>query len=67
MSPRLEDGGMNWGVEDFAAAAVLLGVAAIALALVLRSNLDRTSRVLLAGAVVVVTLAIWAELAVGLL
>jgi hypothetical protein len=56
---------MNWGTEDFAAAAALLGGAAVALVLVFESGYGPLSRVLLGGTVVAITLAIWAHLAVG--
>ena len=57
---------MNWGIEDFTAAAGLLAAAWIGIALVRRNVHGRVVRpVLLAGAVLVV-LAIWAHLAVGI-
>ena len=57
---------MNWGIEDFAAAAVLLIGAAVALAVVFRSVRTQPARGLLAVGVVLATLAIWAHLAVGI-
>ncbi|MBB4001579.1 hypothetical protein [Aurantimonas endophytica] len=58
---------MNWGFEDFAAAAALLGAAGIALVLIYESMHSQLRRVFLGVAVLVVTLAIWAHLAVGIL
>lgn len=58
---------MNWGVEDFAAAATLLGVAGIALAAILKTVGSRVARLLLSGTVVFAVLAIWAHLAVGII
>ena len=57
---------MNWGFEDFVAAAALLGGSSIALALIYESFPSPLSRVLLSSGVVLVTLAIWAHLAVGI-
>jgi hypothetical protein len=57
---------MNWGVEDFGAAAALLIGAGLALTLVFRRVRGPISRVVLAGGVVLVALAIWAHLAVGI-
>ncbi|MBB4004667.1 hypothetical protein GGR03_003762 [Aurantimonas endophytica] len=57
---------MNWGLEDFAAAAALLGGAGVSLVVVFESMPGLLPRVLLAGVVLAITLAIWAHLAVGL-
>jgi hypothetical protein len=57
---------MNWGIEDLVAAVALLGGAGLALALVLRTVPGRLPRIALAGGIVLVTLALWAELAVGI-
>lgn len=57
---------MNWGPEDFAAAAILLGGAGLALELAARWPVDPRKRALAAIAVVGVLLAVWAELAVGI-
>jgi hypothetical protein len=56
---------MNWGVEDFAWAAALLGGAGVALFLVFQKVRSPLPVVLLAGVILAVTLAIWAHLAVG--
>jgi hypothetical protein len=58
---------VNWGTEDIAAAAVLLLVAVVAVALILKAVHSRTWRLLLTGLVVLVVLAVWAQLAVGIL
>ena len=57
---------MNWGVEDYAAAAVLIGGVASAMIMIFRTVRRRRPRFLLAGGVLAVALAIWALLAVGL-
>ena len=56
---------MNWGIEDFGAAAALLIGAGIALALIFRSVRSRRPQLVLSGSVVLIVLAIWAHLAVG--
>ncbi|HEX2018784.1 MAG TPA: hypothetical protein VGO17_07575 [Aurantimonas sp.] len=58
---------MNWGFEDLAAAAALLGGASVALVLVFGTFHSLLPRVLLGSIVVLTTLAIWAHLAVGIL
>ena len=64
---QLREGwGISWGVEDFSAAVALLGGAGITFVLVHRSELYLTPRIILSEAVVVMTLAIWAELAVSI-
>jgi hypothetical protein len=57
---------MNWGIEDLAAAAVLIGGAAIALTIVLRSIRNAMLRAILAIGIILGVLAIWAHLAVGI-
>ena len=57
---------MNWGVEDYAAAAVLIGGVAGAMIMIFKNVRRRRPRLLLAGGVLAVALAIWALLAVGL-
>jgi uncharacterized membrane protein YfcA len=57
-------GAMNWGPEDFLAAALLLGGAAVGVELALR--LPRRLRLPVAGLVLAAMLLIWAELAVGI-
>ncbi len=57
---------MNWGIEDFGAAAALLIGAGIALALIFGSVVRRRRlQLVLSGGVVLIVLAIWAHLAVG--
>jgi hypothetical protein len=57
---------MNWGVEDVVAAAVLIASAGTGIALVRRYVSGRTLRLVLIAGVVLVVLAIWAQLAVGI-
>jgi len=58
---------VNWGPEDFLAAALLLGGTGIALELVARFVAGRALRMLLAVTVILALLLVWAELAVGIL
>jgi ABC-type proline/glycine betaine transport system permease subunit len=53
-------------VEDYAAAAVLIGGVAGSMIMIFRTVRRRRPRFLLAGGVLAVALAIWALLAVGL-
>ena len=57
---------VRWGIEDFAAAALLLGGAGLALEAVLRFVHDRRARIVLGMAVLAALVLVWAELAVGL-
>jgi hypothetical protein len=57
---------MNWGIEDFTAAAVLLAAAWIGITLVRHNVHGRVRRPILLAGVVLVVLAIWAHLAVGI-
>lgn len=57
---------VNWGLEDFVAAAVLLGGAGAAMVLAWRTIAGRRKRVAAVGAIALATLLVWAELAVGL-
>jgi hypothetical protein len=57
---------MNWGIEDFTAAVVLLAAAWIGTALVRRYVNGRVLRPVLLAGVVIAVLAIWAHLAVGI-
>jgi hypothetical protein len=57
---------MNWGIEDFTAAAVLLAAAWIGTALVRRYIHGKVLRRVLLAGVVLAVLAIWAHLAVGI-
>lgn len=56
---------VNWGPEDFAAAAVLLGGAGIALEMAARLLVDPAKRALAGLAILALLLVVWAELAVG--
>jgi hypothetical protein len=58
---------MNWGAEDFAAFAVMIGVAGLALELAFRVGRSAPARVAMAAFVVLGFLFVWAELAVGIL
>lgn len=58
---------VRWGVEDFAAAALLLGAAGAGLELALRLSHGRRARLLAGAPILLATLLVWAELAVGLL
>jgi hypothetical protein len=58
---------MNWGMEDLAAAAGLLLAAALALTAVFRIVQSRRWRAILTVAVLVAVLAVWAQLAVGII
>lgn len=57
---------MNWGIEDFAAAAALLLGTALALTLVFKTVRPRLPRNLMAGGVVLLLIGIWVQLAVGI-
>lgn len=57
---------MNWGIEDFTAAAALLAAAWTGIVLVRRHVHGRVLRPVLFVGVVLVVLAIWAHLAVGI-
>lgn len=58
---------MNWGLEDFVAAAVIIALTAAAIALVRRTARSRAVRVALVIGVVAAAMAVWAQLAVGIL
>ncbi len=57
---------MNWGIEDFIAAAILLGAAALGVWAVRRFAHDGGVRLLGYGVVIATLVIIWAELAVGI-
>jgi hypothetical protein len=57
---------MNWGHEDYAAAAMLLGASAIAVAVILKSVGEPRLRFGLISGVVLLLMVIWAHLAVGI-
>ena len=58
---------MNWGAEDFLAAAVLLGGFGLAFELAVRVTPNPIVRVVTGLALGALLLLVWAELAVGLL
>lgn len=58
-------GEVDWGVEDFVAAAVLLFTAGAAIVLALRTIEGRGKRVAAVAAIALALLLVWAELAVG--
>lgn len=58
---------MNWGAEDFLAAAVLLGGFGLAFELAVRVTRNPIVRVVTGLALGALLLLVWAELAVGLL
>lgn len=57
---------VNWGPEDFIAAAVLLGGAGLALEVTARVLVEPVKRLLAALIIGAVLLLVWAELAVGI-
>lgn len=57
---------INWGPEDFAAAAVLLGSAGLALEMAFRLLTTPLRRIMAAGAILAALLLVWVELAVGI-
>ena len=57
---------VNWGIEDFVAAGVLLFVAGMAYSLATRKARSAVQRLAVAALVLVVLAAVWAQLAVGL-
>jgi hypothetical protein len=57
---------VNWGIEDFVAAAALLFGAGMTYAVAVRRTRTMTQRIAVASLVLVVLGTIWAELAVGL-
>ena len=59
-------GAFDWGVFDFAAAAVLLAGTGLALELARAKLRSRASRVAAGAAIVLALLVAWAELAVGI-
>ena len=58
---------MNWGIEDYTAAALLVAAAWIGIALVRRKVHSVILRPILLVSVVLGVLAIWAHLAVGII
>ncbi len=57
---------VNWGIEDFLAAALLLFVAGMAYSLATRRARSALHRIAVAALVLVVLGTVWAHLAVGL-
>jgi hypothetical protein len=58
---------VNWGLEDFLGAALLLGGFGLALEVAMRVARSTVTRLVTAAVLVTALLVIWAELAVGLL
>ncbi len=56
---------MNWGPGDFIAAALIIG--GIGLGLEIAARLQGRTRIIAGGLAVLTGLAVWAELAVGIL
>lgn len=57
---------VNWGLEDFAAAAILLGGAGLALEVAARVLVAPGQRLVAALVIAAILLLVWAELAVGI-
>lgn len=57
---------VNWAIEDFTAAAVLIGGAGLGFELALYLLRSTASRVIAGIAIVVVFALVWAQLAVGI-
>ena len=58
---------MNWGAEDFAAFALMIGLGGLAVELAVRTVRKPFGRMLLLVAIALAFLLVWAELAVGIL
>lgn len=58
---------VNWGAEDFAAFALMIGLTGLALEAGVRLVRKPWHRALLVGAIALAFLFVWAELAVGIL
>ena len=58
---------MNWRLEDFVAPAVIIVPTAAGIALVRRTARSRAVRVALVIGIVAAAMAVWAQLAVGIL
>ena len=56
----------NWGAEDFAAAALLLGLTGLGLELAARARISRAGRLAIVAGVLGLLLVVWTELAVGI-
>lgn len=57
---------MNWGIEDYAAALVLVLLSAAGLALIKAKVHRRSRQLILSVGIVGVILLVWAEIAVGI-
>jgi len=57
---------MNWGIEDFAAAAVLILTVVLGIAAVRYRVKAQPVRGILFAVIVIAALAVWAHLAVGI-
>ena len=57
---------VNWGPEDFLAAALMLGAAGLAFELTLRLTRNPTYRLIAAVGIGIAFMLTWAELAVGI-
>lgn len=57
---------MNWGIEDFAAAAFLIMACVLGIAVVRYRVTAQPVRWLLSAAIVLIAAAVWAHLAVGI-
>lgn len=57
---------VNWGLADFAAAAILLGGAGLALEVAARVLATPGKRLVVALVIAAILLLVWAELAVGI-
>ncbi|WP_198669489.1 hypothetical protein [Blastomonas sp. UPD001] len=58
---------MNWGAEDFAALALMIGLGGLAVELAVRTVRKPLHRAMLLAAIALAFLLVWAELAVGIL
>lgn len=57
---------VNWGVEDFVAAGILLLGTGLACEAVMRAVKTKKKRIILCGVILIALALIWVELAVGL-
>ncbi|MEZ4857997.1 MAG: hypothetical protein R2781_04240 [Flavobacteriaceae bacterium] len=57
---------VNWTLSDFLVAGILLYSSSLLCELILRKVKKRTLRIALCGALLIVLLLIWAEMAVGI-
>ena len=59
--------GFNWGLEDFVAAAVLVGLTGLAVEVAVRVTRNIWLRIGLFVAIFLIVATVWAELSVGLM